>query len=179
MHPFIVGFMVASVFAAIMSTVDSQLLVASSAISRDIYQRIIKGGTQIAEKRMILISRVVILIMVAVACIMAIVATQYPDASHIVFWLVLFAWGGLGASFGTTLILALFWKRTTKWGVFAGLVSGTVITIIWKSTPALSKLIYELIPAFGISFVLVVVVSLLTRPPRADMEEPEQAQAEQ
>jgi Na+/proline symporter len=77
----------------------------------------------------------------------------------------------LGASFGSTLLLALFWRRTTLWGVFAGLVSGTVITIVWKSVPALSGMVYELIPAFGISMVLVIVASLLTRPADLSGEE--------
>lgn len=174
MHPFVLGFMIASVFAAIMSTVDSQLLVASSGISRDIYQKVFRKGREISEKRMVLISRIVILLMVVVATLMAcqyVNLTKEQKAQHIVYWIVLFAWGGMGASFGTTLLLALFWKGTTKWGVFAGLISGTVITIVWEVIPALNSLIYELIPAFGISFVLVIVVSLLTRPPEGAAEE--------
>ncbi|UCF32704.1 MAG: sodium/proline symporter [Phycisphaerales bacterium] len=171
LHPFVTGLMIAAVFAAIMSTVDSQLLVASSAISRDLYQRIIKGRAEVAEKRMILLSRVVILVMVVVATVIAAVAIEYPETKHIVFWLVLFAWGGLGASFGSTLLPALFWKGTTSWGVFAGLISGTVITIVWKSTPQLAAIVYELIPAFGISFVLVIVVSLMTKRPEGAEEE--------
>ena len=106
-----------------------------------------------------------------VATAIAAVAIEYPETKHIVFWLVLFAWGGLGASFGTTLLLALFWKRTTVWGVFAGFISGTVVTIVWKSVEQLSSIVYELIPAFGISFVLVIVVSLITRPPEGAEEE--------
>jgi Na+/proline symporter len=171
MHPFILGFMIASVFAAIMSTVDSQLLVASSAISRDIYQRIIKGGKEISEKRMVFISRVVILAMVVFATVIAIIAIKYPGAKHIVFWLVLFSWAGLGASFGTTILLALFWERTTMWGVFAGLVSGALTTIFWRTYPGLRSIAYELLPAFGVSLVLTVVVSLLTKPPEGAAEE--------
>ncbi|UCE60745.1 MAG: sodium/proline symporter [Phycisphaerales bacterium] len=171
MHPFLVGLMIAAVFAAIMSTVDSQLLVASSAISRDLYHKIIKGQREVAERRMVFISRAVILVMLIIATIIAAIAIKYPATKHIVFWLVLFAWGGLGASFGSTLLLALFWRGTTKWGVFAGLVSGTVITIVWKNVPQLKAIVYELIPAFGISFLLVVIVSLFTRPPEKGMEE--------
>jgi SSS family solute:Na+ symporter len=174
MHPFILGLMIASVFAAIMSTVDSQLLVASSAISRDIYQKVIKGGSEVAEKHMVFISRIIILGMVIFATIIGIIAIKYPDAKNLVFWLVLFAWGGMGASFGTTLLLALFWKGTTKWGVFAGLISGTVITIIWKTLrtmPEYKSLIYELIPAFSISFVLVILVSIFTKPPEGAEQE--------
>lgn len=87
------------------------------------------------------------------------------SASQIIFWLVLFAWGGLGASIGPTVILSLFWKRTTKWGVVTGLVSGTLVTIIWNQTPALKGIIYELVPAFIISTLLTIIVSLFTTPP--------------
>ena len=86
-------------------------------------------------------------------------------ASQIIFWLVLFAWAGLGASIGPTIILSLFWKRTTKWGVVTGLISGTVTTIIWNQTPSLKGMIYELVPAFLISALLTVIVSLITSPP--------------
>jgi Na+/proline symporter len=171
MHPFLVGLMIAAVFAAIMSTVDSQLLVASSAISRDIYQKIIKKREALTERWMVFLSRVVILLMVGIATVIAAVAIRYPETKHIVFWLVLFAWGGLGASFGTTLLLALFWKRATMWGVFAGFISGTVVTIVWKSVPQLESRLYHLIPAFGIALLLTVIVSLLTRPPEGAEEE--------
>jgi SSS family solute:Na+ symporter len=171
MHPFLAGLMIAAVFAAIMSTVDSQLLVASSAVSRDLYQKIIKGQRGVAERQMVFLSRVVILVMIVVATVIAATAIKYPATKHIVFWLVLFAWGGLGASFGSTLLLALFWKGTTMWGVFAGLISGTVVTIVWKSVPRLTDIVYELIPAFGISFLLVIIVSLRTRPPDGAEEE--------
>ena len=80
----------------------------------------------------------------------------------LVFWFVLFAWAGLGAAIGPTSILALFWKRTTKAGVIAGLISGTLTVFIWKILPALSGLIYELIPAFFIALLATILVSLAT-----------------
>lgn len=81
------------------------------------------------------------------------------------FWLVLFAWAGLGAALGPTTLLALYWKGTTRAGIFAGLVSGTVTTFVWYLTPALKDRLYELIPAFAVSLFATVVVSALTRPP--------------
>ncbi len=92
-------------------------------------------------------------------------------ATDQVFWLVLYAWSGLGASFGPSLLLSLFWARTTKWGVLAGIISGTLITIIWKETSYLNEMIYELIPAFTLSAIIVVIVSLLTRAPEGVREE--------
>ena len=81
------------------------------------------------------------------------------------FWLVLFAWAGLGAALGPTTVLALYWKGTTRADIFAGLVSGTLTTIIWYLSPALKSRLYELIPAFAVSLIATVVVSLMTKPP--------------
>ena len=91
-------------------------------------------------------------------------------AEQLVFWLVLFAWAGLGAALGPTTLLALYWKRTTRAGIFAGLLSGTLTTFIWYLTPSLKARLYELIPAFLVSLLATVVVSLRTRPP-ADTHE--------
>lgn len=165
LHPILFGFAVAAVFAAIMSTADSQLLVAASGITRDIYQKLFRRGEAVSEKRMVFLSRLIIIILVFVAMGLG------AAAKDLVFWLVLFAWGGLGASFGPAIILSLFWKRTTKWGILAGLISGTLVTIVWKSTPFLKQRMYELIPAFLISAMLVIVVSLLTRAPEGAEKE--------
>lgn len=159
LHPVLFGFTVAAVFAAIMSTADSQLLVAASGITRDVYQKLFRKGSIITEKRMVLFSRIAVLVLTLVAIGLGAIAKD------LVFWLVLFAWAGLGASFGPAVVLSLLWKRTTKWGILAGLISGTLVTIIWKTTPFLKQMIYELIPAFLISGILVVIVSLFTRAP--------------
>lgn len=165
LHPLLVGIITASILAAIMSTADSQLLVASSGVVRDIYQKIIAKGKSIEQKKLVFLSRVIVLTLVAVALFFGAIARQY------VFWLVLFAWGGVGASFGPALLLALFWKRTTKAGVAAGLISGTTVTIIWNQVPCLNNIIYELVPAFFVSFFLTIIISLLTRPPEEAEQE--------
>jgi SSS family solute:Na+ symporter len=165
LHPLLVGIITASILAAIMSTADSQLLVASSGIVRDIYQKIIAKAKSISQKKLVLLSRVVVLALVIAALVFGIVAQK------LVFWLVLFAWGGLGASFGPPLLLALFWKRTTKAGVAAGFISGTAVTIIWNQVAALKAIIYELVPAFIVSLILTVLVSLITDPPEGSGEE--------
>jgi sodium/proline symporter len=165
LHPIIFGFVLAAIIAAIMSTADSQLLVGASSCVRDIYQRVLLGGAVLTQRHLVFVSRVVILILVILALGLREAATD------LVFWLVLFAWSGLGASFGPPLILSLFWARTTKWGVFAGLLSGTIVTIIWNQTSYLSNLLYELIPAFSVSVVAVILVSLLTKAPAGVREE--------
>ena len=159
LHPILLGIITASILAAIMSTADSQLLVASSGIARDIYQKIVAKRASIGEKKLVLISRVAVLGSVLLALVFGALAKEY------VFWLVLFAWGGLGASFGPPLLLSLFWKKTTKYGVIAGLVSGTTVTIIWNQVAALKNIVYELVPAFFVSLILTVLVSLFTAPP--------------
>jgi Na+/proline symporter len=161
LHPVIFGIVVASIFAAIMSTADSQLLVAASAVVRDIYDRIIKKGQEIPQKKLVLYSRIVVVLLVAVALLFSLVAQE------LVFWLVLFAWAGLGASIGPTSILALYWRGTTRKGVFAGLITGTVVTIIWYYVPVLKNNLYELIPAFGLSLLATWLVSRFTTKPDA------------
>jgi Na+/proline symporter len=98
-------------------------------------------------------------------------------AKEYVFWLVLFAWGGLGASFGPTLLLSLFWKRTSKAGVIAGFVSGTTITILWNLIETLDNYMYHLVPAFVLSLFITVIVSLVTSAPVQAEEELESIRA--
>jgi Na+/proline symporter len=159
-HPLLFGLSMAAVFAAIMSTADSQLLVASSGVVRDIYQKLMRGGaSEDSERRMVAVSRFMVLALILLAIGLGLMARG------LVFWLVLFAWAGLGASFGPAVILSLFWPRTTRWGILTGFISGTVVTIVWRLVPALKSIIYELIPGFLVSTLMIVLVSLLTTPP--------------
>jgi sodium/proline symporter len=162
--PLLFGVVVASIFAAIMSTADSQLLVAASAVVRDVYEKVLHRGVTLPARRLVLYSRITILLLVLAALALGL------QARELVFWLVLFAWAGLGAAFGPTSILALFWRRTTRAGVLAGVIVGTLTTLVWYYTPALKSRVYELIPAFVLAFLATVIVSLLTRPP-ADVED--------
>jgi sodium/proline symporter len=159
LHPLLFGVVVASIFAAIMSTADSQLLVAASAVVRDVYEKVVHRGEEIPQQRLVLMSRAVVFVLVLLALIFGLAANQ------LVFWLVLFAWAGLGAALGPTSILALYWKRATRAGMLAGIVVGTVTTIVWYFVPALKSSMYELVPAFLAGLLATVVVSLLTRPP--------------
>ena len=164
LHPTIFGVVVASIFAAIMSTADSQLLVAASAVVRDIYDKIMKKGQQISQQKLVLYSRWIVVLLVGIALVFSLVAQE------LVFWLVLFAWAGLGASIGPTSILALYWKGTTRKGVFAGLITGTVVTIVWYYVPILKNNLYELIPAFVLSTFATWLVSKLTEKPEKTEE---------
>jgi SSS family solute:Na+ symporter len=158
LHPVLFGVVLASIFAAIMSTADSQLLVAASSVVRDIYDKIIRKGDEIPQKRLVLMSRLVVLVLVLVSLVFGYLAED------LVFWLVLFAWAGLGASIGPASIMALYWKGTTRTGVMAGMVAGTGVTIGWYFTPLLSDLMYELVPGFIAGLAVTWLVSLYTEP---------------
>ncbi len=157
LNPFLFGVVVASIFAAIMSTVDSQLLVVASIFVRDIYQKIIKKNEVISNKKLVFYSRLSVLVTVILALLVGFVAETQ------IFWLVLFAWGGLGASIGATALLTLFWEGTTRQGVIAGVLVGTGGIFIWKNILFLNNLIYELIPTFFLAIIVTVVVSKVFR----------------
>ena len=155
--PVIYGLLLGGIFAAILSTADSQLLVVASTFVRDIYEKIIKKDSVIEESKKLKLSRYVVLFSGILALIVAYIAKD------LIFWLVLFAWGGLGASFGTSLILALYWKRTSKAGIVAGMITGSLVTILWRVFLKKSTGLYELIPAFFCSALVIVVISLLKK----------------
>lgn len=159
LHPVMFGIVVSSIFAAIMSTADSQLLVAASAVVRDVYEKIINKGRSIPQKKLMLTSRIVVLVLVGFALLMGFIAGQ------LVFWLVLFAWAGLGASLGSTSILALYWKGTSRTGVIAGVLTGAITVVIWNQTTFLKEFVYELIPGFVLAMVVTLVVSRFTKKP--------------
>ncbi len=157
--PALFGLVVAAVFAAIMSTADSQLLVAASSVVRDVYEKVVRRGRPVSRRLLVVYSRILVIVLVAAALALGRIAED------LVFWLVLFAWAGLGAAIGPTSMLALFWRRTTRAGVAAGIVAGAVTTIIWHIVPELRGIVYELIPGFAAGLLATVLVSLATRPP--------------
>ena len=154
--PFLFGLVIAAVFAAIMSTADSQLLVAASAAVRDLYQRTFKGGTGISERRMVALNRAAVVALCAAALLIGLFAERYVN------FLVLLAWTGLGCSFGPPIILGLYWKRCNRWGALAGMLAGAAVTFIWGLNPQLKAIIHEIIPAFAASALATFVISLFT-----------------
>ncbi|MGI6161608.1 MAG: sodium/proline symporter PutP [Christensenellales bacterium] len=158
------GLMLSGILAAQMSTSDSQLLVASSAISQNFFKGVLK--TDASEKQVMWVSRATILVITIIAAILAL----SPSLS--IFDIVSYAWAGFGAAFGPLILFSLFWKRTTLAGAVAGMVSGGLTVIIWKNL--LSQLggvfaIYELLPAFIISCIFIYVVSLMTEEPSSEI----------
>ncbi len=156
----VAGLILAGILASTMSTADSQLLAAASSISEDIVQGLFK--IKLSRKAAMIIARVTV---IAISLIGMFIAR---DADSSVFKVVSFAWAGFGASFGPLVLLALFWRRSNKWGAFAGMVSGGITVFVWKFIvrPMGGLLdIYELLPAFIVSSLFIVIVSLLTKAP--------------
>ena len=160
------GVILAGILAATMSTADSQLLAASSSISQDLGNDFLKRN--FSGRRGMAVARAV---MIAIAIIAAFLARD-PNSS--VFRVVSFAWAGFGAAFGPVMLMALFWKRSNKWGALAGMISGGVMVFVWKFLIAPlggAWAIYELLPAFLCALAAIVVVSLLTPAPEPSVQE--------
>ena len=163
--PFIAGILLAAIIAASMSTADSQLLVASSSFTSDIYKPIIKKNA--SDKELLWVGRIVVVIVSIVAFF---IACSKGEAAAAIMNLVSNAWGIFGAAFGPVVILSLFWKRTTYAGAVASIVAGAVVDIVWFTTSiGATTGIYELLPGFIVAFVVCVVVSLITKAPSQDV----------
>lgn len=160
MYPaFIAGIFLCAILAASMSTADSQLLAASSAVSQDIFKGLIKKNAE--EKEVMIISRFTVFLIALIALLLSL----NPNSS--IFSLVSFAWSGFGGTFGPLILLSLYWKRTTAPGAIAGLICGGITDVVWHYIPAsVAKIfgLYEILPAFIVCLVVTIVVSLLTKP---------------
>ncbi len=144
--------MICGAIAAMMSTADSQLLSSASAVSEDIYRRLVRPDAD--QRTLLAVSRWATLGVGVVAFILA------WRAQALVYTLVLYAWAGLGAAFGPPLLLSLWWRRTSRAGVLAGMVTGTVVVLVWYNVPALKSQLYEMIPGFVLSLAATVLLSL-------------------
>lgn len=148
------GILISGAIAAMMSTADSQLLVASSALSEDVYHNIFRR--KISEKTQLMASRIITLLVGVSAFTLAI------KSQKLIYTMVSYAWSGLGASFGPALLFSLKWKKTTKYGVMAGMLTGAVSTIIWANIETLNNFITVRVASFALATIAVIIISLLT-----------------
>lgn len=155
-HPIITGFILAAILAAIMSTVSSQLLVTSSAITEDFYRAFFRRGA--GDKELVLISRLSVLLVALVAAWIAF------GQNETILSLVSHAWAGFGAAFGAVVLVGLHWRKMTKWGAIAGVVVGGVTVIVWIAA-GLDTTLYEIIPGFLLSLAAIYIVSKFTSQP--------------
>lgn len=156
-NPWIAGILLAAILSAIMSTIDSQLLVSSSAVAEDFYKGIFRKNA--SQKELVWVGRIAVIII----AIIAIVIAQDPESR--VLDLVGYAWAGFGAAFGPIIVLSLFWKRTTREGAIAGMVIGALTVIIWAQLEGGMFDLYEIVPGFILGTVVIIVVSLIVGSP--------------
>ncbi len=151
MHPWLGGIMLAAILSAIMSTIDSQLLVSSSALTKDFYQKAIKKNA--TGREIILVGRICVIIISVIALILAL------RPSGTILGIVAYAWGGFGAAFGPLILFALFSRKTSWQSALAGMVMGTVVLVVWKQI-GLDKYMYEIVPGFIANCLTIFLVNI-------------------
>jgi sodium/proline symporter len=149
------GIVISAVTAAIMSTADSQLMYAATSLINDLWLRRGKKK-EIPPERLVRWTRLLLLAMTVLAMIVALIKVR------LIYTFVLFAWGALGSAFTPIILLSLYWRKLTRWGAMASLIVGPVTIVVWYNITVLHEAVYEMIPAFVLSFIAAVVVSLIT-----------------
>lgn len=153
-HPWIAGVLLAAILAAIMSTIDSQLLVSSSALVEDLYRPIAQSN--VTASRLVWIGRLAVVVIALIAMALA------WDPKSRVLDLVSYAWAGFGATFGPIILFALLWSRSNGYGALAGMLVGSSVTVVWHQLEGGLFNLYELLPAFLMASIAIAGVSSLT-----------------
>ncbi len=158
------GLFLVVVLAAIMSTVDSLLILASSAVVRDVVQKVLRPAT--SQKTLARLGKIVTVALGIGGLVLAL------GEVRVIFWFVLFAWSGLACAFTPVILCSLFWARTTRVGAIAGMVGGFTVTVLWVVLfKARFYDLYEMLPGFAAGVLITIGVSLFTRPPEGAAEE--------
>jgi len=150
-NPWIAGFLLAAILAAIMSTIDSQLLVSSSVLTRDIYHAMLRKNA--SNRELVWIGRATVIIIAIIAWYIS------TDRNSSVLQLVAYAWAGFGAAFGPLVILSLYKRNITGLGALAGMITGSVTVIIWKPLQGGLFDLYELLPGFIFAWLAIILFS--------------------
>ena len=158
-NPFMGGIILSAVLAAIMSTASSQLLVAASAFSQDFYRSVIRKNAD--HNELLWVSRISVFLISAAAITIAM------NPNSFILEMVSYAWAGFGASFGPAVLMSLFWRRTTRNGILAGITVGGLTVLIWKQFALWG--LYEIIPGFALSLLAIYIVSKLDKEPAKEI----------
>ena len=156
LNPWVAGVIIAAIMSAIMSTIDSQLLVCSSVIVEDFYKHL--SNKEASQNELVWLTRISLVLIAGVATLIA----TNPESS--VLDLVSYAWAGFGAAFGPTILLALYWPRFNKTGAMAAITSGAITVVVWKQMSGGLFDLYEIVPGFLIAAILGIVCSLASAP---------------
>ena len=166
-HPFVTGFLLAALLAAVMSTISSQLLVTSSALTQDFYKTFFNKTA--SDGHLVMIGRLSVLLVAVVAVVIAL------DRSSSILSLVSNAWAGFGAAFGPVVLCSLYWSRMTRQGALAGMIVGAATVLFWVYAPVnvadkpLNDLLYAMVPGVIMATIAIVVGSLITAKPSAEL----------
>jgi len=144
------GIMLSAILSAIMSTIDSQLLVCSSTLTEDLYRKVLRRDA--GQRRIVLVGRICVIAVSTVALFLAL----HPNDT--ILGIVAYAWGGFGAAFGPLVLFSLFSRRTTWWAALVGMITGTIVLITWRQL-GLSTMMYELVPGFVANSVTILMVN--------------------
>lgn len=166
LDPWLGGVMLAAVLSAIMSTIDSQLLVSSSALSEDFYQKVLRR--QAAPKEVVRVGRLCVLVIAGIALVLALAVDPKKNPDETILRIVAYAWGGFGAAFGPVMLFALFSRRTTWYSALAGMVAGTVTFVVWKQA-GLGGWLYEIVPGFLAGVLAIAVIDRIAPQRDADI----------
>ena len=161
--PVIAAILLSAILAATMSTADSQLLVTASSISEDVYKAFIKPSA--TDKELLRLSKITVIVVAVIAVVIGI----NPDSS--IFNLVSYAWSGFGSAFGPAILLSLYWRRMTRKGAIAGVITGGIVSLVWGLLGSLGGIftIYEIVPGILASIAAIVIFSLKDAPPPKEM----------
>ncbi|MCK3658759.1 sodium:proline symporter [Pasteurellaceae bacterium Pebbles2] len=165
-NPWISGILLSAILAAVMSTLSCQLLISSSAITEDFYKGYIRPKA--SERELVWLGRLMVLVIAGLAIFIA------QDENNKVLKLVEFAWAGFGSAFGPVVLLSLFWKRMNSTGAMAGMLTGAIVVFSWKKLTPVDSVwngVYEMIPAFGLATLAVIIGSLLSAKPETQIVE--------
>src|SRR5699024_1832559 len=161
-HPFISGFLLSAILAAIMSTISSQLLVSSSSLTEDLYKSLIRKNA--SPKELLLVSRLSVLAVAICALLLSI------NPQDTILDLVSHAWAGFGSAFGPVILLSLVWKRITTNGVVAGMLVGGATVLLWIGLDHPFQEVYAMIPGFSFALIAIYLVSKLDNEPRQEIQ---------
>ncbi|UTR09769.1 sodium/proline symporter PutP [Evansella sp. LMS18] len=168
-NPWVSGFLLAAILSAIMSTIDSQLLVSSSALTEDFYKAMFRK--QATQTELVWVGRIGVLVIAFIA-----IALAYNPEST-VLELVAYAWAGFGAAFGPVIIVSLFWRRMTRNGAIAGIITGGVTVMVWANLGTWFGLeaeiwtLYEIVPGFILGLAAIFIFSLIDKEPSREVME--------
>ena len=154
-NPFVAGLILSAVLAAIMSTASAQLLVAASAFAQDFYRSLLHKNA--SQSELVWVSRLSVLLIAALSLTLA----MNPES--LILDMVAYAWAGFGAAFGPALLASLFWRRATRNGILAGIITGGVTVLVWKQFALFG--LYEIIPGFIFALCAIYIVSRLDKEP--------------